>query len=86
MEWYINAGSFCFVLFISFFVLEITIGGNEGGVIYFDNDYHFCLPRLISIIEKRVRDALTASSQNIFNKMHLNEPLLKRADVENPKS
>eukprot|EP00026_Physarum_polycephalum_P008449 Phypoly_transcript_08535.p1 GENE.Phypoly_transcript_08535~~Phypoly_transcript_08535.p1 ORF type:complete len:341 (+),score=45.97 Phypoly_transcript_08535:203-1225(+) len=37
---------------------DVTIGGHGVGVIYFDNDYHFCMPRLISIIEHRVRDAL----------------------------
>lgn len=46
-----------FILFLLFlyFNVEYTIGGNEGGVIYFDNDYRFCMPRLISILEKRVR-------------------------------
>jgi len=44
---------------------DVSIGGNESGVIYFDNDFNFCMPRFLEIIEQRIKDTLSTSQQYI---------------------
>jgi len=41
---------------------DFTIGGHESGLLYFDNDYHFCMIRLVSILESRIKNTLASSS------------------------
>lgn len=36
---------------------DIDIGGNNSGAVYFDNDYHFCMTRLVAVLESKIRSA-----------------------------
>ena len=40
---------------------DVEIGGNEGGVVLFDNDFHFDLFRFSTILEHRVNASLRSA-------------------------
>lgn len=44
---------------------SFDIGGNDSGVVYFDNDYHFCMTRLVSILEFKIRSCIPPNSPPI---------------------
>jgi hypothetical protein len=52
---------------------DIDVGGNGSGAVFFDNDYHFCMTRLIAILETKVRAAYSLHPASQSNPLPSND-------------